>query len=791
MTSRKKGTPPADPALEAATSLLNFGSELYTEYQRSPSLPLYQSPLPITRHGDYLHHFGFSLEREVAYPAGLKTIYHPVEAAATHLGGGAEREGTDVQRGSNPFAPLSQGMAAELQEAADQHSRDVGPLKDVESLPELARLLTAPFSAVTWRQNELQCTLKKIRCIYRWLCDNLHLIGDGLPEEIEAEAAAAPKKGAAAAAAKAKPPAANKKKQPKAARTSDSANTPAAPPDPLLLALRRRSATSQVMATLFNTLLTSIGIPCEEVDGRLKGLAPEESVEWRWNLVTVHDRQHIVDVAASHAEAFLLRKHTAQLDLAEDGAPAPTAGATRGAAAVAAAPPSASSKGAGPENAGSTAASTPATQGTASEYVNAGPSLAPFVSTGTNDFYFFASPDAFIGTHYPAIEEKSLLKVVPKRVQWDVMPRLTHDFFAYDLQLLSHPRHAAFTVRSAPFYISLQNNTPATTELCCAVFNGSLPQMEDRLDLSKPLGGQWVWHQREETTGAETFTLTVPQAGHYTVVIGARPIRSHPYTPEITAVQQYTPVVFYQAKVIFVPLGTAILPQQILSPAICRLITPLTSQLLPGSHHFAIMPSCSNVVAAVVVSCTAQSDGAATTPVLPKRSCLSFLTFDGERAAFEGDVVLKVGDSVEVWILYAAPDRNGVQLGQRMSAAAETPLPPVVVSPAPSSSHKRSGSAKKKKGTPAPPPQAELIYQMLLEKRRAGASFQPFVMGIQVRRFASSELAKVVQPQPTVEMERVATLRRLAGVTSDLAVEAAAVKQLRPAVVGNYFGLLR
>jgi len=786
MSTRKKKTLPTDPALEVATSLLEFGSELYVAYRQHPSIAQFQSSWPITRHGDYLHHFGFSLEREVSHLRDGNRTYHLSDKTMSLHGECVEWERADARRGSFRGASLAQDTAAEWRLAADQYSRDVGPLKEVESLSELAARLIAPFSCVTWRQNEQQCTLKKVRCIYRWLCDNFHLSREGFPDDADAEGAAPPKKGAAA---KAKAPAAPKKKPQKAKQLPESINAPPPQVDPLQLALRCRSATAQTIATLFSNLLACAGVPCEEVDGRLKGLAPEESVEWRWNVVTIHDRQYIVDVAASHAEAFLFKKEAAPRESAEDAAVSDAVNGTRGGAQ---APSSTPSRGVAAESTGGTAAgaASPLTPGAAAEHIDAGPSFAPLVSTGTSDFYFFPSPDEFVGTHYPTVEEKSLLKVVPKRVHWDVMPRLTHDFFAYDLQLLSHPRHAAFTVRSAPFYISLRNNAPISTELCCAIYSGTLPQLEASLDLSRPLGSQWVWHQREEATGTETFTLTVPQAGHYTVVIGARPIRSHPYTPDIAAVQQFTPVVFYQAKVAFVPLGAAILPLQILSPAICRLMAPLTSQLLPGTHRFSVMPSCSNVAAvAVVVSCSHPTDNIGGSP-LPKRTGVGFLAFDCQRAAFEGDIAVRVGDTIEVWILYGAPDRNGVQLGQRVTMHTEQPPPSVTLSPTQSASNKRSGSAKKK-GTPTPPLQSELVYQSLLDKRREGLSFQPFVMGIQVRRFASTELAKVVQPQPTIEMERAATLRRLAGVTSDLEAEAAAVKQLRPCAVGTYFGPLQ
>ncbi|CAG9571356.1 conserved hypothetical protein [Leishmania major strain Friedlin] len=761
-------------ASSLSLSLLQYGASLYEAHTHLPEAAV--ARLPLNRYADYLRHFGFSMERESRGAAAPGTTLaldctspnHKTQAPLDGRWG--KRVETDTSY--DPVEVAGWGLPEALRCEADQQCNAVGSLSDATEWSAIAKQLVHPFMSVTWRQTATQCTMKKACCVYMWLCSHmtLQVSVPGAEEDAKEDSGGVSTVGlpsaakAASLARKANRPARKVKEVPTTLE-------PAAPPDPLLVALQTRRAPAPVLADVYMHMLTSVGVLCEVVVGQLKGAAPEEAFEWSWNMVTVDGRQYLVDVSAALSNG-VLRSAASYSDVPSSVA-VPEAGKGQRAGNAAgrgkAATPSQSSPPAG-------SGAVPC-----SESVQ----LLPVTPERLRrEFFFFAHPTYFLASHFPADPAKALVRTAMRAVQWGVRPRLTPAFYYYGLQLASHKTHSTFAASGSPSYVSFVNHHASTTELCCALYMGTLGTLPEDLSQTAPLGAEWVWHQREESTSTDTFTLTVPQAGYYVVVIGARPIRADPYSAVFTVAGEtaFTPVVSYEMRVGFTPSSSPVLPRQYLSPSICRLITPLCSQILPGKHTFCVMPSCSNVLAVAVVKFVA---AAAT------RTLLSLLPFQPRSAAFEGDVDVRSGECVEVWVLYGAPDRNGQELSQRAAAAA----PPKAAatpcrSPTPAAKFKAADKKKREASAEHQQQLSALESQLahLTQALHKGEVFQRCVGGIEVRHFVSPAVVGVIQPQPMVEQEQSITLRRLAGVTDALLREAEEVVRRQPAPVGSYFG---
>ncbi|KAG5482637.1 hypothetical protein CUR178_06673 [Leishmania enriettii] len=757
-------------------SLLQYGASLYEAHSRVPGDAA--ARMPPTRYADYLHHFGFSMERE------SRAASDPLTAAAldctkpyskTHAPpDGLRGRGTDADTPYDPVEGAGWGLPEALRYEADLRCNAVGSLRDATEWPAIAEQLAAPFTTVTWRQTAAQCAIKKARCVYTWLCSHmaLHVGVSRGPEESNEDS----KRVLIGARPPSRQTAPFERKPIRAGRKVKEVATalePAVSMDPLVVALQTRRAPAPVLADVYMRMLAAVGVSCEVVAGQLKGVAPEEMFEWSWNMVTVEGTQYLVDVAAALSNGVLRRTASSSDALSPGAPPEATTGLREGNAGVRGRAPTSPS-------------SSPIGAGTAP--LDESLQLLPGTPEELRrEFFFFAHPTAFLDSHLPTNPAKTLTRTTMKAMQWGVRPRLTPAFYYYGLQLNSHTTHGAFIASESPSYVSLVNYCSSRTELCCFLYVGTLRSLPEDLSQSTPLGPEWVWHQREESTDTDTFTLTVPQAGYYVLVVGARPIRADSYSAVIAVPgeEAFAPVVSYEVRFGFTPSSCPVLPRQHFSPSICRLMTPLCSQIAPGRHTFRVMPSCSNVLAVAVVKFVA---AAAT------RTLLLFLPFQPRSAAFEGAVDVCSGDVVEVWVLYGAPDRNGQELSRRVASAAPLEAVASTVCPSSSSAAKAKTSDKKKKGEGFAEPQrliaAEAQLAHLTQALRRGEVFQRYVGGVEVRNFISSAVIGVIQPQPSVEQELSVTLRRLTGVTDALAREAEETMRHQSSPVGSYFGSL-
>ncbi|CAJ1987436.1 hypothetical protein conserved [Leishmania donovani] len=761
-------------ASSLSLSLLQYGASLYEAHTHLPEAAA--ARLPLNRHADYLRHFGFSMERESRGATAPGTTAALDSTSPNHKmqvpldGRRGKRAETDTSY--DPVEVAGWGLPETLRCEADQRCSAVGSLSDATEWSAIAKQLVDPFMTVTWRQTATQCTIKKACCVYMWLCSHmtLQVSVPGAVENANEDNGGASTVGLPSAA-KAASLARNSNRPARKVKEVPATLEPAAPPDPLLVALQTRRAPAPVLADVYMHMLTSVGVVCEVVVGQLKGAAPEEAFEWSWNMVTVDGRQYLVDVSAALSNG-VLRSSASHSDVSSSVAVHEAGKGQRAGNAAGRGKAAAPSQSSPPAGSGAVPC-------------NESFQLLPVTPERLRrEFFFFTHPTYFLASHLPADPAKALVRTAMRVVQWGVRPRLTPAFYHYGLQLASHKTHSAFAASGSPSYVSFVNHHASTTELCCALYMGTLRTLPEDLSQTAPLGAEWVWHQREESTSTDTFTLTVPQAGYYVLVIGARRIRADPYSAVFTVAGEtaFTPVVSYEMRVGFTPSSSPVLPRQYLSPSICRLITPLCSQILPGKHTFCVMPSCSNVLAVAVVKFVA---------VAATRTLLSLLTFQPRNAAFEGDVDVRSGDGVEVWVLYGAPDRNGQELSQRTAAAA-APKAAATACASPTAAAKFKATDKKKREASAEQQQqlSALESQLthLTQALHKGEVFQRCVGGIEVRHFVSPAVVGVIQPQPIVEQEQSITLRRLAGVTDALLCEAEEVVRRQPAPVGSYFG---
>lgn len=899
---------------------LQFGEELFLRYASNRPTPTVHE-LPLTRYGDYLHHFGFSLARELPmrlsadplvqskpgpppttvppFPAGveedavkgttrLPPLPHPSPSSSSSSVNAAARAGYALDD-ADLSDDAGYGIAPLEQEEADAHAREVGPCGQTAEISDLAQILSGPFQRQTWRQTRVQCAAKIARCTFTWLCTHMTAVMEAPPSGNGQDAAASPDGAESAAAtatsAKAKKgsTAASEKKrsvrgaapsQQRAAADTAEEEPPPPPLDPATAALRTRVATPHTMALLYRQLLQQAQVSAEVVDGWLKGPSPDEAVEWYWNVVQVGEKSFLVDVASAIYDGPLRQSKRADGTTLPGNASATTAATAANAAAGG--QKKEKKTGASAAAAAAAAASVAAAAQPTDEDGDELPSRPPLSLVNgpvllprqpldhsvrvTHGFYFFAHPAHFLHTHFSRDERHALLRLPPNRTMWEVAPRLAHDFFATSVQLVSHRRNQSFSVRSSPFYVTVRNTDPATTELCAMLFRGTLRDLPEDLSLATPLGPQWVWHQRQETTAQETFTLMVPEAGLYVVLLAKRRVRADPYGAQICpSDDRFTPIARYEVKVAFELHGTAVLPRQHISPCLCRLLAPQTAQLLAGTHRFVVMPTCSNITAvAVVVSSAAATQptasplsasspeevrggkktapngggGGGTAPVKARisstpppptamtstggtsargdrRELLQFLPYNTERVVFEGDVALRAGQQVELWVLYAAPDHNGrsfedrvcVEQRQRQlkavaaaaaaAASAQASLPSGgggrVPTAAGGNRVAKGGSKAKKDGVDVAQEEREAELRRLSLLQAQGQLFLPFITQVEVKVFLSRETADLMRPVLSVEEERVATLRRLAGVTPQLFQEATEVQAHRPVEVGTFF----
>ncbi|ORC88056.1 uncharacterized protein TM35_000181130 [Trypanosoma theileri] len=762
MNSRTKATPP--PLVESEeVQIESFGRHLFDMFNKNVRPSIFD--LQLRYYGDYLHHFGFSIEKE------MRRQQQPSFAPSPTNGNGVQH--LHQSRNGYHHNTLTPGMydvgasvddlvadagwdiGKEEREEADAQARSVGPMEGCTKLEEVVAKIVEPYMQTSWRQNATQCAMKKMRAIYYWLCENMTVElpspNAGGEETTNANTNnnanshnVNTKAGNAAAGGGRRSAGRGGGRRPAAGDPPPPAPPPA---DPHVAALERRTADPTTLAGLYVAFLRAAGVAAEVVAGYLRGRAPGEVFPWAWNVVHIpHNepavRRYLVDVALS-AYNGPLRPVTLAKDTAEE-----------------------------PEQAKTTApkeTSAPRSKrtGTIQEEkpkrgLLEGPTLLTSVTQTKHieSFYFNTHPEEFCATHLPNDGRHTLLMSAPRKVQWENAPCLTHTFFRFPLALSSHRRRCNFTARSTPFYVGLVNNKPEGTELCCVLFRGPLSELPEDCSTATSIGPQWVWHQREEATGCETFTMMVPEAGYYSIIIGARRIRKDPYSTVI-ADEPFLPVVAYQVLVTFVPCQFPQLPRQIFGPSVCKLFAPLTHQVSEGKTQFIVMPSCANVASVAVVS-KRPSDGS--------RELLGFLPFVDKCVAYIGDVTLVSGTEVELWMLYAAPDHNYVNAAN---------LPHMLTSFQPNVSPAHSDEDGNR----------DAIQQLTTpHTSRCDLLFVPVVMRIEVKKMiAALKGPAYIQPQPSLEEEQQLTLRRLIGVTSELYHEATdiAIKKSNP--VGSYF----
>nr|CCC90442.1 conserved hypothetical protein [Trypanosoma congolense IL3000] len=702
-----------------------FGRKLFRKFTATVKPSVFE--LQLRYYPDYLHHFGFSVEREtVRTREGRMSAVTPECPKVSDL---------------VPSARWGIGEAEKAE--ADAWARKVGPMEGVRRAREVVERLIEPFKRVTWRHTAVQCSLKKARVLYYWLCENITVEYSGrqAPGEVGATSLTMNSKhdGAKSGAGITRNP---KPKLPEIFSPFASMRSF----DVCDMVLEQRSADALSMAQVYQRFLQIAGIKSDVVDGFLRRRLPEDSIEWAWNIVYIpwEDEapfSYLVDVALSaHCGLpFCISSTKGALDDTVKSKPnQKLEGSARGTKAASLQP------------------------NKPKRSIFDGPLLAPFCTQEKRfeDFYFNTHPEKFICTHLPKRSRNSLIVSAKRKILWGNEPCLTHDFFRFPVALDPSCRLCSFTTRATPFYIRIFNEKPQHTELCCVLFKGTLANLPDNCGAVEPLGPQWVWHQREESSGSETFTLMVPEVGYYSIVIGAREIRKNPFSNVISE-EPFVPVVAYQTLVTFVADPRPHTPRQFLSPSVCKLLAPLAYQIKEGTHHFIVMPSCANVAAAAVVSFN---------PDDKKRELLAFLPFSPKDVAYTGEVALAGYHEAEVWILYAAPDHNYVNATDLPSLAMQ--LKPEAP---PESPHLESSVQLGGVVTPSHTQQSKLL-------------FVPFVTKIEVKTILpESKRVNFIQPLPVLREEQRLTLRRLIGVTPELEKEAAAVACKKVALVGSHF----
>ncbi|KAG8348094.1 hypothetical protein ERJ75_000350400 [Trypanosoma vivax] len=701
-----------------------FGRFLYDSF-KSINSSIFD--LQLRHYADYLHHFGFSVERETRQS-------HEVFTEAMAM---------DVDHSEDDVVPSAGwGIGEAERKEADARAKEVGPLEGITSAETIVKQLVEPYMRVTWRQSLQQCSIKKARVLYRWLCENVDVDILDSPSADNVMPHNSPPAGKADMAR-------NSSLRNKKGKTSLDCNPVIAMEEfiePLQLALQERRANCHVMAQLYLRFLQIAGLSGEVVVGALRRRAPEDAIEWAWNIVQLpHNNdtpmQYLVDVALS-VIAVPLRPVSSGKDAGEEVPVAKGIPKTESAHRKPKVP------------------SMPEQRPKRGIFET--PVLEPwgFTENRVTDFYFSTHPVKFFSTHFPTHVRHTLLMSRIRKSVWEAAPCLTHDFFRFPVALHSHKRHCSFTCRATPFYISLINEKPERTELCCVVFKGPLGDLPENSSSVTPLNPQWVWHQREEVNGCETFTITVPESGFYSVVIGAREIRKDPFSAFISD-DAFVPIVCYQVLVMFVPYPQPVLPRQHFTPSICKLFEPLTYQVKEGVVRFVVMPSCANVAGVAVVMLN-PGDGS--------RELVTFLNFSPASAAYTGDAELTSGREAEVWILYAAPDRDYMNVTDLRNT---------------SRGRKRSSVSFFSDDHTGTDEQAKLRVE---PSAACKSMFMPFVTSIEVKKMLHDpKRSLLIQPRPALDKEQRPMLRRLIGVTPELYKEATLVAVRNVQTTGSFF----
>lgn len=792
MSSKKIKFIESQPRSPEPLLLMRAATKLYASYL-STITPAAVHDIQLCRFGDYLKHFGFSLEKEIPTNPLDNTLKGMKRIQAFF-----PEEEVEVRN-------ASWGIDNNLKHDADARSFEVDAATIFSTSTEdtmvesLAKHIVSTFDRVSRTQSATHAALKKARSIYMWLAKNIIITLEPLVQE-PSPTEAGPSKSRPPPRKPTKkkekspsnPSDSKKKTNPKLTQVEAEAEIPHS--NPLAMVLTTKIGNPKMVAELYTQMLHYAGLRSRVVEGWLKGPSAEEVVDWAWNVVEIDGTSYLVDIAYS-SYSGPLRKPKVDPHVAE--APTTMKGKPTGAVAGKKNIPIKKEVKKEDRRQSSIPQSrvSSAPRATPESLTLTTPPLLVTWRRPTEDFYFFTNPLQFIHTHLPIQESDTFLSKSPSRVTWDLAPRQTHSIFEYGISLLSHRRNQCFTVRSTPVYLSFKNENPANIQLCCVLYKGSLWDLPEDLHEASSLPPEFVWHQRCEKDNTETFTITVSEGGFYSAVIGARHIREDPYTSHISK-ESFTPIVQYQMKVNFVPIPTPTFPRQHLPPNLCRLMTPLSRHVLAGLHRFVVMPTCSNIVAVALVRYIPPQPRGTEVGELAEhpeedlvsgtREMIQLLHFTPENAVYEGEANLEPSSNVELWVLYQAPDKNGFTFQEKVAIEEKEKIPPP---PPPPPEEKKNKKQQKGKPSVVDTAQATEDIEMakLIAELSAGRAFIPFITGIQGKTLLTRETGGVVQPQPSVESEKGAVLRRLAGITPTLYGAATELqnRQFRP--VGGYY----
>lgn len=766
--------------------------KIYADYVLRATPPAVHD-IQISRLGDYLKHFGFTFEKEL-----------PLNPLETTLKGVARLQ-SFFPEDEAEVRNASWGIGDDLKKEADARSSEVDCATFLGTAPKdtlvecLSKHIVCSFDRVSRTQSAIHSAIKKARTIYMWLARNITVTleplvkdsstpVDGLgktrqvprknsykKENIELKSADFKKKGIS-----------------NAVLVIDKPDI--LPLSSFTTALIFRRASPKLLAELYTQMLLYVGIHSRVVDGWLKGPSAEEAVDWAWNIVEIDNISYLVDVAlSSYSGPLRIPKSDASLPVLSDSVKGKS---VIGSSKKKKAPLKKDLKKEDQSQSVPQQIRDSGENASVSEFLTL--TTSPVLSARrrpVEDFYFFAKPTQFIHTHFPNNENDTFLSSSPSRVSWDLAPRQTHSIFQFGISLLSHQRNQCFTVRSTPVYISFKNENPASVQLCCILFKGSLWDLPEDLHNASPLPPDIVWHQRCEKDNIETFTIMVSEGGFYCALIGARHIRGDPYTSHISQ-EPFTPITEYQIKVNFVPIPTPAFPRQHLPPNLCRLMTPLSRHVLAGRHQFIVMPSCSNITAVALVKYIPPESGGGEVGELVERAeedlingtreFIQLLHFEPENAIYQNEVEVEPSAILELWVLYQAPDRNGFTFHENVAIEEKERVPPLLPSPRVEKKTKNQLKSKPLVENTATDSEVAELAQLRREVT-AGRAFLPFITGIQGKTLLSRETGEVVQPLPSVESEKGPVMRRLAGVTPALYSAATELqnRQFRP--VGGYY----
>lgn len=802
--------PPTQPVDTTASDLL----QLYAQERGKQRLDLVE--FTHAKYNDWLRYFGFSMEREIEWQQATQTSHRkhnrPLRATISlmgtqqtstvlpnvplsHPGASGATAGATATTAKVPqpeVCPFESNTAVDSAcwtlaptgyATVDEYALGLGALLTSQTTLAVTEQCIQPYKQVTWRLNEYSCQHYKLRSIYRWLCHNMKVTfpvkaSTGPTVTIQEPAAVAGGKDAKKAPA---PP-------PKKGGAVDATQAlPVSNANPNDTVLISRTADPIQMAHLFAQMCGEAGIECEVVKGTLKGCLdqlgkPFNFVPWAWNIVKALDpsgnvKQYLVDLALSTMYVFPYEG---------SGAPGRRIGTP------------------GSGSAANPSASPPAPSAPPSTSTTSSPKYLD-LATGTKvfePFYYFTDPKQFAPLHFPDDFSKSLLQHMVTKTQWEVAPRLSHEFFALKLRLDSHRRRALFTAKSTPIYVTVFADELKTTDLTCKVYRGQPSQVD--FYASEPIDAKYVWQQREEKERRVTFSMMVPDVGYYTIAIGGR---SNPPLGGAQFPQGcYTPAVLvYQVLINFVSVNETLFPLQHMSPTIAKITEPLNHKVLLGAQRVSVVPMVPNVMAIGVVNRIYKPPGASTVkqeavaapvvdtprggkkpppkeakkdttevvaaaPVAVKpskpeieRVTMELLPLNADKAVFEGAVNLQVG-LMEIWAFYGDPTSVSVGGG----AASANSAKPANVEP-----QGEVAAPGALPPAPSPPPAAANVAIASPNAApkpttlKPSGTFLPLVTEIQVvKRIPTKEQTlndgvSLIQPLPMGDSDRPVVLQML------------------------------